>query len=182
VALLWTCSNSSMSFLCWGLQSRMQDSRWGRQNHLPCPAAHASLDAAQDMVGLLGCQRTLVAHVKLLIHQYPQVLLGRAALNPCIPQPILTAGVAPSQMKDLALGLAEPHEVHTGPLLELVQVPLGGIPPFLCVNYTTQLGVICKLADGALDPTKSLMKMLKQHRSQYGPLRDTTCHWHPFGH
>jgi len=26
--LLWTCSNTSMSFLCWGLQSWAQDSRW----------------------------------------------------------------------------------------------------------------------------------------------------------
>ncbi|KAK4827490.1 hypothetical protein QYF61_018790 [Mycteria americana] len=29
VALLWTCSNRSMSFLCWGPQSRMQYSRRG---------------------------------------------------------------------------------------------------------------------------------------------------------
>jgi len=40
VALLWTRSNSSMSFLCWGLHSWMQDSGWGLtraegQNHLP---------------------------------------------------------------------------------------------------------------------------------------------------
>ncbi|KAJ7395165.1 hypothetical protein BTVI_157294 [Pitangus sulphuratus] len=35
---------------------------------------------------------------------------------------------------------------------ELVQVPLDGIPSFRCVNCTTQPGVICKLAEGALDP------------------------------
>ena len=51
-------------------------------------------------------------------------------------------------MKDPALGLAEPHEVHTGLLLELVQVPLDGILSLRCVNCTTQLGVICKLAEG----------------------------------
>ena len=38
--LLWTHSNSSMSFLCWGLQNWRQDSRWGLtraecRNHLP---------------------------------------------------------------------------------------------------------------------------------------------------
>jgi len=63
-------------------------------------------------------------------------------------------------MQDLALSLVEPHEVHTGPFLELVQVPLDGIPSFWCVSCTTQLGVVCKLAEGALDLTKSLMKML----------------------
>ena len=33
-------------------------------------------------------------------------------------------------MQDLALGLVEPHEVHSGPLLQLVEVPLDGIPSF----------------------------------------------------
>jgi len=101
-----------------------------------------------------------VAHVKLFIQQYSQVLLSRAALNPLIPQPMLIAGVAPTQIKDLALDLVEPHEVHTGPLLQLFQILLDGILSFWCVNCTTQLGVICKLAEGALDLAKSLMKIL----------------------
>ena len=45
------------------------------QNHLPPPAGHASLDAAQDMVGFLDCKRTLPAHVELLIHQREKKLL-----------------------------------------------------------------------------------------------------------
>ncbi|KAK4827897.1 hypothetical protein QYF61_022320 [Mycteria americana] len=103
------------------------------------------LDAIfQDMVGLLGCERTLLAHAQLFIHQYPQVLLGRAALNPFIPQP-------------------------------LVQVPLHGIPSLRHVNRTTQLGVICRLAEGALDPTAYVIdEDTKQYWSQYRPLRDTT--------
>jgi len=44
---------------------------------------------AQDTVGLLGCKRTLVSHAQLFIPQYSQVLLGRAALNPFIPHPVL---------------------------------------------------------------------------------------------
>jgi len=39
------------------------------------------------MVGLLGCECTLPGLVKLFIHQYPQVLLGRAALSPFMPLP-----------------------------------------------------------------------------------------------
>jgi len=110
-----------------------------------------------------------VAHVQLFIPQYSQVLLSRAALNPFIPQPLLILGVAPTHVQDLALGLVEPHEVHTGPFLKFVQVPLDGIPSFWCVNCTTQLGVICKVAEGALDLAKSLMKML----NSTGPSTDT---------
>ena len=40
-----------------------------------------------------------------------------------------------------------------GPLLELVQVPLDGILSLRHVNCTTQLGVVCSLAEGALNPT-----------------------------
>jgi len=45
------------------------------QNPLPRPAGHTSLDAAQDMVSLLGCQCTLPAHVQIFIPQ-PLLILG----------------------------------------------------------------------------------------------------------
>jgi len=92
-----------------GLQVGSAQSRVEGQDPLPRPAGHASLDAAQDTVGLLGCERTLVAHVKLFIHHYPQVLLIRAALNPFIPQPVLIPAIAVTQMQDPALVLVEPH-------------------------------------------------------------------------
>ncbi|KAK4823530.1 hypothetical protein QYF61_003039 [Mycteria americana] len=121
------------------LQVGSDQSRVEGQNHLPRPDGHAALDAAQGTVGILGCEHTLPAHVQLFIHQYPQ--------------PILIVGLALTQVQDPALGLVEPHEVHTGPLLKLVQVPLNGIPSLRRVNCTTQLGVICKPAECALDPT-----------------------------
>ena len=55
---------------------RSHQRRAEEQDHLPCPAGHASFDAAQDMVGLLGCKSTLLARVQLLIHQYFQVFFG----------------------------------------------------------------------------------------------------------
>ncbi|KAK4822727.1 LOW QUALITY PROTEIN: hypothetical protein QYF61_019724, partial [Mycteria americana] len=107
------------------------------------------------------------------VHQYPQVLLRRAALDHIIPQPVLKPRIALTQ--DPALGLVEPHEVHTGPLLQLVQVPLDGILSFWRVSCTTQLGVICKLAEGALDLAVNVIdENIQQRWSQYGPLRDTT--------
>ena len=42
-------------------------------DHLPRPAGHASFDAAQDTVGFLVCEGTLLAHVQLAIYHYPQV-------------------------------------------------------------------------------------------------------------
>ena len=63
-------------------------------------------------------------------------------------------------MQDLELGIVESHEVHIGPLLEIVQVPLEGILSFWYVHCTTQLGVICRLPEDALNIAKSLMKML----------------------
>ena len=94
VALLWIYSNRSMSSLRTpelgaGLWVRSHQSGVEGQNHLPRPAGYASLDEAQDMVGFLSYERILLGHVQLFIHWYPQVLLGRAALNPFIPQPVL---------------------------------------------------------------------------------------------
>jgi len=54
------------------------------------------------MVGFPGYKYTILARFQLLIHQYPQILVGRAALNPFIPQTLLIVGATPAQMQDLA--------------------------------------------------------------------------------
>jgi len=168
----------------------MQDSRWGShesrvkgQNPLPRPAGHAALDAVQDTVGFLGSQRTSPAHVELLTHRYPQVLLLRAALKPLSAQPVLVSGIAPTHVQDLALGLVALHVVHSGPPLQPVKVPLDGVPSLQSVNPTTQLGVVSRLAEGALSPTVHVAdKDIEQHWPQDRPLRHTTHHWSPPGH
>ena len=60
-------------------------------------------------------------------------------------------GIAPTQVQDLAFGLVL-HEVGMGPPLKPAYISLDGIPSLERVNYTTQLGVVCKLAEDALDP------------------------------
>jgi len=65
----------------------------------PHPAGHTAGDAAQGMVGLLGCEQTLLGHAQLFINQQHQALLSRAALNPFIPQPILILGIAPTEVQ-----------------------------------------------------------------------------------
>ena len=67
-------------------------------------------------------------------------------------------------------------------LFKHVQVPLDSIPPFCCVNCTTQLGVISKLAEGTLNPTVLVIdKDVKEHWSQEGPLGDASHHQPPSG-
>jgi len=86
-------------------------------------------------------------------------------------------------VQDLALGLVELVEVHKGPLLKLVQVPLDGIPSFWCVSCTTQLGVICKLAEGACNAAVCVTdEDIKQYWSPYRALRGTTFLGSPSGH
>ncbi|KAK4817094.1 hypothetical protein QYF61_027925 [Mycteria americana] len=140
------------------LQVGSHQSRAEGQNPLPRPAGHPSFDAAWDTAGFLGCECTLLAHVQLFIHQYPQALLLRAAFSPFIPQPVLIPGVAPTQVQDLALGLVELHGVHTGSLLKFVQVPLHDILPLSHVNCNTQHGVICKFAEGARGLERELLQ------------------------
>ena len=65
------------------------------QNPLPRPAGHVSLDAAQDTAGFLGCKCTLPAHVEILIHQQPQAVLLRDALETLSTQPVLMFWIAP---------------------------------------------------------------------------------------
>uniref|UniRef100_A0A8B9FQJ3 Inositol hexakisphosphate and diphosphoinositol-pentakisphosphate kinase n=1 Tax=Amazona collaria TaxID=241587 RepID=A0A8B9FQJ3_9PSIT len=45
------------------------------------------------------------------------------------------------------------HQVGISPPHKRVKVPLDGIPSLQCINRTTQLGLIGKLAEGALNPT-----------------------------
>jgi len=74
----------------------------------------------------------------------------------------LIPGVAKIQVQDLALGLVEPHEVHTGPPLRVVKVPLDSIPSLMCADCTAQLGVLGKLLGVYLIPlSMSPTKMLK---------------------
>ena len=54
------------------------------------------------------------------IHQYSQVLFGRAVLYSFVPQFALIVGVAMTEMQDIALGFVGPHEVLLGPLIKLV--------------------------------------------------------------
>ena len=102
------------------LQVRSHQHRLEGEDHLPSPVGHVSFDAAQDVVGLLVCKSTLLAHVLLAVHQYLQVLFCKAALNPFISQLVLIVEVAATEVQDLSLGFAGSRDVLSGPLFKPV--------------------------------------------------------------
>ncbi|KAK4824881.1 hypothetical protein QYF61_021088 [Mycteria americana] len=89
---------------------------------------------------------------KAAVNKHPQVLLCWAAFQPLFPKPVALHGVAVAQVQDLALGLVKPHTIDLGPSIQPVQVPLQSLPTLKQINTPAQLGVICKLAEGALNP------------------------------
>lgn len=108
-----------------------------QNNH---PAGHPSFEAAQVTTGHLGCKRTLLSHVQLLIQQDSQVLLWRTVLSEFFSQSELKSGIALTQVQHLARGLVKPHLIVMRPLFESVQVPLDGLSSSYSVIFTTQLG------------------------------------------
>ncbi|KAK4825177.1 hypothetical protein QYF61_024657 [Mycteria americana] len=137
-------------------------------NHFPTPAGHTIPDTSQDAVGLLGHLGTLLAHIQPAVDQYPQVLFHRAAFQPLFPKPVALHGVVVTQVEDPALGLVEPHTIGPSPRIQPVQIPLQSLPPLKQINTPTQLGVIRKLTEGALDPLVQIIdKDIKQDWPQY---------------
>ncbi|KAK4813631.1 hypothetical protein QYF61_014391 [Mycteria americana] len=151
-------------------------------DHCPSPAGHAISDTSQDAIGFLGHLGTLLAHIQAAANQHPQVLLCLAAFQPLFPKPVALHGVAVAQVQDPTLGLVEPHTIDLGPSIQPVQVPLQSLPTLKQINTPTQLGVICKLTEGALDPLVQIIdKDVKQNWPQHRALGNTACDRPPTG-
>ncbi|KAK4811094.1 hypothetical protein QYF61_016380 [Mycteria americana] len=90
-----------------------------------------------------------------------------AAFQPLFPKPVALHGVVVTQVQDLALGLVEPHTIGPSPSIQPVQIPLQSLPTLKQINTPAQLGVICKLTEGALDPLiQIIVKDIKQNWPQ----------------
>ncbi|KAK4820738.1 hypothetical protein QYF61_004419 [Mycteria americana] len=151
-------------------------------DHFSTPAGHTISDTSQDAIGLLGHLGTLLAHIQAAVNQHSQVLFGQAAFQPLFPKPVVLHGVVVTQVQDLALSLVEPHTIGPGPSIQPVQVPLQSLPPLKQINTPAQLGVVCKLTEGALDPFIQIIdKDIKQDWPQHRALGNTTCDRPPTG-
>ena len=63
-----------------------------------------------------------------------------------------------------------------GPLLQPDYGPPDGLFSYQCIDCNAQLGVIHKLAEGALNATVyAVDEDVEEHRSQDRPLSDTAC-------
>ncbi|KAK4826855.1 hypothetical protein QYF61_011723 [Mycteria americana] len=135
-------------------------------HQLPCP----SLDTLQHL------------NVSLVVRGPKLNTVFEAAFQPLFPKPVALHGVVVTQVQDPALGLVEPHTIDLGPLIQPVQVPLQSLPTLKQINTPTQLGVICKLTEGALNPFVQIIdKDIKQDWPQHRALGNTTCDWLPTG-
>ncbi|KAK4832542.1 hypothetical protein QYF61_023874 [Mycteria americana] len=133
-------------------------------DYFPTPDGHTIPDTSQDAIGFLGHLGTLLAHVHPGVDQHPQVLFHQTAFQPLFPEPVALHGVVVTQVQDPALGLVKPHTIDLGPLIQPVQVPLQSLPTLKQINTPTQLGVVCKLTEGALNPLIQIIdKDVKQN-------------------
>ncbi|KAK4830590.1 hypothetical protein QYF61_011825 [Mycteria americana] len=165
-----------------GFKVRPHQCRVQGHNHFPSPAGHTIFDTSQDAIGFLGRLGTLLAHIQAAVNKHPQVLLCQAAFQPLFPKPVALHGVAVAQVQDLALGLVKTHTVVLGPSIQPVQVPLQSLPTLQQINTPTQLGIICKLTEGALDPFVQIIdKDVKQNWPQHRALGNTACDRPPTG-
>jgi len=55
-------------------------------------------------------------------------------------------------VQDLAFGLVEPHTIGLSPSIQTVQIPLQSLPTLEQIHTPAQLGVICRVTEGALNP------------------------------
>lgn len=88
-------------------------------------------------------------------------------------------GIAPSQEQDLAF--VDLDNVHTGPPLQPVSVPLGGISSLQCVSHTTQPTVIVT-NESALDPTVHVTNKAETEPVPTLTPEITSSYWIPLGH
>lgn len=105
MATLWTCSNRSMYFLCWGPQySSWGHMKVGRITSLNLLATLLFMQTRIQLV-FLGCKYTLSVHIHFFRKSFSAGLLSTNSSFAFI------SGIAPVQMQDLTLGLIL-HEVH----------------------------------------------------------------------
>lgn len=92
------------------------------------------------MVGFLGCEHALLAHVHFFLSPCTSRFFSTGLLSIHYPQSVLTL-----HMQYHSLGLVELDKIHVALLLKPVQVPLAGISSISDISFTTEIGAIHKL-------------------------------------
>jgi len=72
-----------------------------------------------------------------------------------------------NEVQNPAFGLVEPHTIGLSPSIQSVQIPLQSLPNLEQIDTPTELSVLCKLTEGALNPLIQMTdKDIKQDRTQ----------------
>ena len=130
----------------------------------------------------LAFSATPLTHIQLNIIQFLQIFSLHVSCQPLCPKCVVMDGVVLTKVKDLAFCLAEVHTIGLSPAIQPVQIPLQGLPTPRQMDTFSQLDVICKLTEGALNALIQIInKDIEQDRPQYQPLRNTTCDCLPVG-
>lgn len=120
----------------------------------PPSTGHSSLDATQDTVGKVHLQPRMPTHAESFINRHTQILLLRPALMPFSGQPLSVLESGPTQMHDLALlALLNFMRLAWAHLSSLSRSLWMTSPSSSMITAPTQLGVVCKCAENALNPT-----------------------------
>jgi len=110
---------------------------------------------------------TLLAHVQPAVDEHPKILFCQADFQTLFPKPVALHGVVATEVQDPPFGIVETHSVGLSPLIQPVQIPLQSFPTLKQVDTPIQLGVICKLTEGPLNPLIQIIdKDVKQNRTQ----------------
>ncbi|XP_065505461.1 uncharacterized protein LOC135997023 [Caloenas nicobarica] len=116
-----------------------------------------------------GCVQKFYQCMQNLSNQCrPSETDHQAAFQPLFPEPVALPQVVVNEVQDLALGLVKPHTFGLTPVIQVVQIPLYGLPTLQQINTHTQFGVTCKLTEDALNRFIQIIdKDIKQNWQQY---------------
>lgn len=108
------------------------------------PAGSALPYTAQEVVGFLFHEGTLLAYSQPAVQQDTQVFFCKATSQLISTQPSLVPGVIPLQVQDFALPIVEPHEVPISPFPQPVKVPVHGSTTLWCISHSFQFRIMCR--------------------------------------
>lgn len=164
MALLWTESKSSTSFLYQVPDTWMQHPREDRGAESPSPPCWSHCFGWSPGH---GCHSGLWVHISSPCLSLLSTNTPKSSSSGCFQSvlswPYSLLGISPIQVQHLALGSIVVHEICMGLPLKCIKVPLDDISALQCVNCATELGADNRLAEGLLHPTLHVTKDVKKY-------------------
>lgn len=130
-------------------------------------------NAAQDIIGLLFfffCKGVSLAHGQLVVHQDPQMLLGKAVFQPVSLHCVLVPGLFLPRCRTLPFPSWNTERPLSAQFPSLVEVSLHAGKTIWCISHAPQFCIICELAEGIfLQSYRPLVKMLDSTEPSINP-------------